>query len=295
MFRNKNITLKEHLILLKNTFVELMNDNVFTHGAAIAYYALLSMTPILYFSIHIIQFFLGKERVKSFIEVLLVQNTGIKDFSAILGMIDSIEFDDSSIFLHLFGFIVLLFSSSAIFNAVKRSINTFYHIDNEGVERKKIIIGTIFTRLISISFVFGITTVLMLIYFTESMFFNYFGHWISKISNASEFVDSLINSLFSLFSNVLIFSFVFKYLNNAKVSWRLSIRGAIITSLLLFLGQILLKEYITKHFFAANIGGGIGSVFMFLVWVFYSSLIMFFGAKYIYEFSKILKTPIKRR
>lgn len=291
----KKITFKENLVLIKDTFVGLMNDNVFTHGAAIAYYALLSMAPILYFGIHVIAFFLGEEKVRAFIEALLVQNTGIKDFSYLLGMIDSIDFSDGSVVLHFFGFLVLLFSSSAIFNAVKRSINAFYHIQNEGVARKKLIIGTIFTRLISISFVFGVTILLVVVYFAESLFFNYFGHWISTVSNAGDLIAVVINALFGLISNIVIFTFVFKYLNNAIVPWKLAVKGAFLTSLLLFVGQLILKEYITKHFFGANFSGGVSAIFMFLVWVFYSSIIVFFGAKYIYILSKLKDMPIKRR
>lgn len=296
MFRGQKIklTLNQRFELIRNTFSGLFQDNVFTHGAAIAYYALLSMAPLLYFGVNFLGYLLGKKKIIEVVEVLLSENTGINDISAITALIDQIDFDNQSTSMHFIGIIILMFSCSAIFNAVKVSINNFYRVKNEGVARKKIILGNIFSRLISLLFVVGITILLVVIYFLESILFGVLSHWLSSMSYVSSFLGSVINHGLSILGNVLIFTFVFKYLNNAIVPWRFAFKGAVTTSVLLFFGQLLIKEYITNHFFAANIGAS-GSILMILVWVYYSSLLVFFGAKYIYELALITGEPIKRR
>ena len=85
--------------------------------------------------------------------------------------------------------------------------------------------------------------------------------------------------LISIFSNILIFTIVFKYIHDGFVPLKLAIKGAIVTSVLLFLSQLLIKYYLHNYFFLGNMGIG-GSLFIFLAWVHYSAQIVFFGAKF---------------
>ena len=80
--------------------------------------------------------------------------------------------------------------------------------------------------------------------------------------------------------NLIIFSFIFKYLHDGVISWSIALRGSLLTSVLLYIGQLLIKYYLVNYFFAFESGIG-GTLLITLVWVYYSSQIIFFGAKYI--------------
>jgi membrane protein len=83
-------------------------------------------------------------------------------------------------------------------------------------------------------------------------------------------------------------------LNDGKVDWKMAIRGSVLTTALLYLGQLLIKYYLTNYFFGAG-GGVAGTLLIILVWVYYSSQIIFFGAKFIAVYSKMTDREIKYR
>jgi membrane protein len=85
---------------------------------------------------------------------------------------------------------------------------------------------------------------------------------------------------------------VFKYVHDGIVKWRLAFRGALLTGTLLYLGQLLIKYYLFNYFFAAN-GGIAGTFFIILAWVYYSSQIIFYGAKFTAVYAKLIGQPIQ--
>jgi membrane protein len=95
-----------------------------------------------------------------------------------------------------------------------------------------------------------------------------------------------------IFSNLIIFWFIFKFMHDGKVSWKLALRGSALTSILLFTGQWLIKFYLTNYFFGAHGGVG-GTMLVILVWVYYSSQIIFFGAKYMAVYARSKGHPIE--
>jgi membrane protein len=102
---------------------------------------------------------------------------------------------------------------------------------------------------------------------------------------------SILDFSFSVLLNYIIFLLIFKFLNNGKVTWRVASMGAIVTAVLLFLGQLLIKYYLL-NMFVLGTAGIAGSLFIFMAWVHYSSQIIFVGAKFTYTFSKKIGSPI---
>jgi membrane protein len=102
---------------------------------------------------------------------------------------------------------------------------------------------------------------------------------------------SILDFSFSVLLNYIIFLLIFKFLNNGKVTWRVASMGAIVTAVLLFLGQLLIKYYLL-NMFVLGTAGIAGSLFIFMAWVHYSSQIIFVGAKFTFTFSKKIGSPI---
>ena len=262
------------------------------HGAALAYYALLSLVPLLYLSVTYLGMFLGQEEMTKMISTEIEQYIGLEDVGGILGLLDQVSFEQGSAFLQIIGIVALLFSCAAIFTSMKRSINEFYDVEVPKLGRRKMILSTIVSKLISMVFVVGATLILMVLYFVETVFLSFSDQFLEGLNMLHWLFSGAARLGIPILTNVILFMFIFKFLHNGKVLWRNALRGGIVTSALLYLGQVLIKFYLTNYFFAS--GAGVAGTFLvILVWVYYSSQIIFFGAKYIFVLSRMKGTPIQ--
>ena len=288
------MTWNERKALIKNTFVEFLQEKSMMHAAALAYFSMLALVPILYLAVTYVGRFLGEQEVLTMVGQMLRENVGLKDPSGILDFLGKVNFLKGSPLLESVGFIALLFSCSVIFNSLKESINEFYGIDKSQIARKKKVIRSVTSRFISMVFILGLTLFFILLYFAEPVFLS-MGHW---LFSGVELLDTLFSKLarhgLPIVTNMLIFSFIFKYLHDGTVKWRNAIRGGLVTSILLYLGQLLIKFYLTNFFFGSG-GGVAGAMLIILVWVYYSSQIIFFGAKYVAVLSRMRNCEITFR
>ena len=287
------MTFKERWTLIKETVVEFLQEKPMAHGAALAYYALLALVPLLYLSVTYFGMFLGQKEMTNIISTLIEQYVGLEDISGVIGLLDQVNFDQGSTFLQIIGIVALLFSCAAIFNSLKRSLNEFYDVEVPKLGRRKMILSTIVSKLISMLFVVGATLILMILYFLETIFLSLSDHFLEGMNMLHWLFSGAARVGIPILTNVILFTFIFKFLHDGKVFWRNALRGGIVTSGLLYLGQVLIKFYLTNYFFAS--GAGVAGTFLvILVWVYYSSQIIFFGAKYIFVLSRMKGTPIHK-
>ena len=285
---------EERKELVKSTFLEFFKEKSLMHGAALSYYSMLALVPMLYLSITYVGMLVGNDVIIDVVASMLKQWIGIEDASGIVGFLGEVNFNKGSSFLQVVGILALLFSCSAIFNSLRRSLNAFYDIDDYKAGRKKAIIRNVFARLVSLSFVIGGTLLIVVLYFAETLFLSFSTDVLRNMELLSSVFASLINHGLPILTNLIVFAFIFKYMHDGKVQWRFAIRGALLTSVLLYLGQLLIKFYLTNFFFAAN-GGVAGTMLVILVWVYYTSQIIFFGAKFIAVLSRMEENPITHR
>ncbi|MDG2440935.1 MAG: YhjD/YihY/BrkB family envelope integrity protein, partial [Crocinitomicaceae bacterium] len=118
--------------------------------------------------------------------------------------------------------------------------------------------------------------------------------WLENYAMLNWMFSGLARHGVPILANVIIFSFIFKYLHDGKVKWRRAIEGALLTSLFLYIGQLIIKFYLLNYFFGAS-GGVAGTMLVILVWVYYSSQIIFLGAKFINVKSRLLGEPVEVR
>jgi len=285
------MTLKERWTLIKETVVEFLQEKPMAHGAALAYYALLALVPLLYLSVTYFGMFLGQKEMTNIISTVIEQYIGLKDISGVISLLDQVSFEQGSAFLQIIGIVALLFSCAAIFSSLKRSLNEFYDVEVPKLGRRKMILSTIVSKLISMLFVVGATLILLILYFLETIFLSLSDHFLEGMNMLHWLFSGAARVGIPILTNVILFTFIFKFLHDGKVLWRNALRGGLVTSGLLYLGQVLIKFYLTNYFFAS--GAGVAGTFLvILVWVYYSSQIIFFGAKYIFVLSRMKGTPI---
>ena len=264
---------------IKDALVQYIQEGAFFHGAALAYYTLFAFVPIVYLTTSIFGRIFGQKNMENIVIDLLKNRIGISNSDEVMSILHQVNFNRPNIFLELLSILILLYGCSAFFVSLKRSINEFFDISRKKRHEENILMDIIGFRFLSVAYlgVFGL--IIILFYFTQTFAFSILEHWIKTKNGFVDFSFSLLQYIISISSNIFIFVVVFKYIHDGTVPWRIALNGAIVTSILLFLSQLIIKYYLINYFFLGNLGI-VGSLFIILAWVNYSAQIVFFGAKY---------------
>jgi len=277
--------------LSKDTLLSFFQERAFFHGAALSYYALFSMFPLLFLIISFLGRILGEDFILKLIKEFLLENVGLRNVDEIMEVVGTYNLDKGNIFLEIIGVVFVLIASSAFLTSLRNSINEFYNIERTVLKGRKAIQVNIFERLISLLFLAVFASVFLILYMFHSVGFTLLHSLLGSSSDIQRMFFSILDFSFSILLNYIIFLLIFKFLNNGKVTWRVASMGAIVTAVLLFLGQLLIKYYLL-NMFVLGTAGIAGSLFIFMAWVHYSSQIIFVGAKFTYTFSKKIGSPI---
>jgi membrane protein len=288
----RHLRLNDVWELIKDAFNGFLEEKGLHHGAALAYYALFALVPMLYLSITYVGRLIGQDMMIRVIGDVLKNKVGITDVKGIIEFLSSLDFERGNFFLEFTSVIALLIACSAFLVCLKNSINAFFDIELNFASKRKKIVRSILFRLISILGVTLFTGLIVSLYFAQTVVISFGHHMFDQKEWLSLLFFNIAKHGFSLLSNLIIFSIVFKYVHDGVVSWKLAIGGALVTSILLYLGQLLIKYYLFHFFFAAS-GGLAGTLFIILAWVYYSSQIIFFGAKFTAAYAKYMGRPIQ--
>lgn len=287
----RHLSWAEIWLLIKTTFIQFFQEKSFLHGAALSYYSIFALVPLLYLAFATFGKIVGNAKMAVIIGDLLKEQVGIQDVSGILSFLNGLDMEKGSFVANVVGILALLISSTALLASLRGSINEFFDIERVYHSHKKRILANLFSRLVSILLLTIMGIVAVAINFAQSVLIN-FG---DKIFGGSDvihgvFLNTLTHGL-SILSSVVIFLFIFKFLHDGVVQWKLALAGALVTSILLYFGQLLIKYYLGNLFFAKDAGIA-GTILILLVWMYYSSQIIFFGAKFTAVYGKMVGKTI---
>lgn len=277
--------------VVKTTFAEFFQEKSFFHGAALAYYAIFAMVPMVYLSLISFGQILGQENMLKVIDHILKNEVGLVDSSGIMSFLEKVNFEKGSLVLNIVGIFALLLSSSALLASLRTSINEFYDIQVSFENRKRLIFHNIGSRLINVVLlpVLGITIIVA--YFGETVLLSLSSRLFGELDTFESFILTCLQHASAILTNFLLFSIIFKYLHDGKVYWKIAFSGAIITSILLYCGQLLIRYYLKHYFFGSSIGLP-GTILILLAWMYYSSQIIFLGAKFTKVYAIKVGRPI---
>ena len=263
--------------IIKLTFINYIKEGAFFHGAALAYYTLFALFPILYLSISSFGKIVGRDKMVSIIQQLFYEKVGLADTDTIIEYLKVIDLDNGSWLMSVVSVLVLLYACSAFLVSLKRSLNDFFDVKHD--ENDNIVLKLVSFRFLSVLLLSAFALVIILFYFFQIFVVSLIEHSVLSYNGIINFSMLCLNHALSIISNVLIFWVILKYVNDAKVSNKLALKGAILTALLLYGSQLVIKYYLQNYFFLGK-SGIAGSLFILLAWVNYSAQIIFFGAKY---------------
>ena len=264
------------LSLFKQTASEWMEDDAPSLGAALAYYTVFSLAPLMTIAIAIAGFFLGKEAAQGQIFDELRGLLGADGGKAVEEMVQSANAQPTAgVVATIISVIMLLFGASGVFGQLQASLNAIW-----GVKAKpgRGVLGLIKDRLLS----FGFTLVvgfLLLVSLLLTAGMALMADWIGGLMPGSEALAYILNIVLSLSMITLLFATIFKFLPDAKIAWHDVWIGAFLTALLFTIGKFALGIYLGKSAVASSYGAA-GSLIVLLLWVYYSSQLLFFGAEF---------------
>lgn len=276
--------------LVKEAASEFGRNKAFIHGAALSYYTVFSLPPMLLIIIMAIGFFVGEEEVKVQIMSVVEENLGHDPAIQIKNVLEQINPHRKGFIATIVGFATLLFSSTVIFYTVKDSLNTFWRV--YPVKGQSILM-IIFNRLAAFLMVITLGVVLFVAVIFETLlvaFNRYFEDFLPDFFAQTLFYS---HSSISFIVMNIIFAMIFKFLPDAIISWRDVFIGAFVTSILFVAGQIGIAWYLGNSNMADSYGAA-GSVILILSWVFYSSQILYFGAEFTYVYAESLGQGVKQ-
>lgn len=282
---------KEYVGFLKQTVQGFVKEMPLVHSAALAYYTLLAFVPLMYLSITFFGRAVGKEGFLEILESTLADYVGLTDLSGFMVLMEQIDVSNASFTLQLSGFLMLLFSVTAILNALKMSINRFYGLEDSHLKTKQRLLRNLLFRLLYLAFILGFTVLIVLIYFAQTVFMSFSDRFIEDRELVHWIFYEFSRHGLPILTNFIVMSMVLKYLHDGYIRWRIVIKGALVTGILLYFGQLLIKYYLSTYFFASGAGMA-GSILILMVWVYYSAIILFFGAKLTASFAIYSGHPI---
>ncbi len=269
-------TLKGIWEVIKNSFKGFVDDKVTKLSGSLAYATVFSMGPLFIVIISLCSIFFGREAVEGSIYSQLKGFVGADTAIQLQEMIKSASIAGKGKLAAIIGGITLLIGSTAVFAEIQDSINIIWGLKPKP---KRGWLKFLQNRVLSFSVIISLGF-LLLVSLSITTFIDGFGNRLmAKFPDVTVIVFYVFNILLTLVIITSIFAVIFRVLPDAIIKWKDVFIGSVITALLFMAGKFGISIYISK----SNIGstyGTAGSLVILLVWVYYSSLILYFGAEF---------------
>lgn len=267
---------KEWIKLSGKTFGKFIDDRGIKLSAALAYYTIFSLPAMLFTLIGLGSLFLGKEAIQGEIFHHINSFVGASAAKQIEDLLKSTSINQNNIWATVIGFFFLFISATGIFVEIQDSINFIWGLK---ARPKKGLIKLLFNRLLSFSMIIVLGFILLVSLMLNAML----GAFLNTLKDIfPENIVNLFNILnYAVMIVVIIFLFaaIFKVLPDAKIKLKDVIIGATFTSVLFFIGKFLISFYLTNY---GNVSayGAAGSLILIILWVYYTSIILYLGAEF---------------
>ena len=261
---------------LKKSFQGFSDDKVTKLSASLAYYTVFSLAPLLIVIIAICGFFFGQEAIQGTVQAQIQNFIGADAARQIQEMIKNASISDKGTTATIIGVITLLIGATTVFGEIQDSINSIWGLK----PRPKVgIMKLIQNRLLSFGMI-GSLGFLLLVSLAVTAVVEGIGDRLkAMIPGLGEVVFYLINTVLTMGITTVLFGVIFKVLPDAKIKWKDIWPGALATSFLFLLGRFAISFYISKSEVGSTYGAA-GSLAVLLVWIYYSSIILYFGAEF---------------
>jgi len=264
------------LQILKGTFTGFVDDRALKLSAALSYYTIFSLAPLLLLMISLAGVFFGHDAIQGQVFSEINGLIGNEAAAQVQEIIKNMELSGKTNIAVIIGAITLIIGATSVFGEIQDSINIIWRVK---AKPKRGWVKLLKDRLLSSSLIVGLGFLLVVSLMVNGALLALSDLLKSYFPEVTIFIFHVINIVVSFAVITLLFGVVFKVLPDAKIAWKHVRIGAFFTACLFLLGRLLIGIYIETTS-AGSAYGAAGSLIVILVWVYYTAAILYFGAEF---------------
>ena len=278
--QEQRVTLKEAWAIIKATIASFIEDDAFRLAASVAFYASLSLAPMMIFTLDGAGRIWGQDAARSEIVRQTEHLLGHQGAQAVEKVIDQAHRETERGAAAIIGTAALLFAATAVFAGLQGAMNEIWGVQADAHHQ---VWALVRKRLLSLGMLAALGF-LMIVSLALSSIINLAMNSIGDSLPGSELLWQALNVLSSILVFSMLFALIFKILPDVVIAWRDVWMGAAVTAVLFGLGRELIGFYLGRNTLS-SVYGAAGSLVVLLLWVYYSSVILFFGAEFTQVFA----------
>ncbi len=268
--------IKEFWGFLKTVFSEFADDKALKLSAALSYYTIFSIAPLLIIVISFAGFFYGREAIEGAVYSQLNGFVGSESAHQIQEMIKNVHLTGNTMLAATVSIAVLILGATGIFAEIQDSINGIWKLKSKP---KRGIIKIILNRLLSFSLILSLGFLLMVSLVLDALITGLSKKLVKIFPGQDIAFVNLFDNVLTFLIITFLFAVIFKVLPDAKIRWKDVGIGALVTALLFMIGKFGIGYYVGRSNFS-NAYGTAGSIVVIMVWIYYSAVILYFGAEF---------------
>lgn len=260
--------------ILKETGQEWSDDDAMTLGAAVAYYAIFSLAPVLILIIAIAGLVYGQQAAQGQLAQQIQGWVGPSGAQAVQSLIANASAGGGGVIATVTSIALVLLGASAVFAQLQMSLNRIWDVEMDPDEG---MMATVRQRALGLLMVFGLGLLVIATIVGGSLLSN-METYVQQVP-VGQWLWVVVNGVVSLALLTVVFALLFKYIPDAEVEWRDVWIGAALTAFLFVIGKLVLGWYLGRGTVASGYGAA-SSLVVLLAWIYYSTLILFLGAEF---------------
>src|SRR6187431_2028903 len=268
--------IKEAGIVIIKSFKSFVEDKIPKYSASLAYTTIFSFGPLLIVIIFLCSIFFGQEATQGKIYAQMQQFVGHDAALQLQTIIQNASLSGKGTFAAVIGIITLLLGATAVFAKIQDSINTIWGLK---AKPKKGLWKIIRNRFLSFSIVVSLGFLLLVSLAISTVLEGLSDQLKTRFPDVTVVIFYILNLIISFVVITSLFAVIFKVLPDAKTKWKDILPGALMSGILFMIGKFAISFYIGKSHVGTTYGAA-GSLVVLLLWVYYSSMILYLGAEF---------------
>ncbi|WP_233233287.1 YihY/virulence factor BrkB family protein [Bordetella sp. LUAb4] len=258
-----------------------LDDYAPSMGAAIAFYTVFSLAPLVIIVIAVAGFFWGREAVQGQLFEQITAMVGADGAKAVESVVQGAQAPTQGIIATAISIVVLLVGSTTVFAELQSALDRIWEVP--AAEKASGIWNTVRARLLSFGLVLALAFLLIVSLIISAML-SAMGSWAASLLPAWEFLLQAINIVVGLGFTTVLFAMIYRFMPRASVAWRDVWTGAIVTAVLFEIGKFLIGLYVGKASVASSYAAA-GSLVVVLIWVYYAAQVFLLGAEFTWVYA----------
>ncbi len=275
------MTVKDVRLLIDKSVNAWVDDYAPSMGAAIAYYTLFSIAPLLILIIAGAGLVFGEDAAQGEIVAQLQGRIGPEAAAVVQDLLKSVSRPAAGVIATMVGIFTLLIGASSVFGELQSALNRIWRVPDPA--SRSGLFNLLHGRLLSFGMVLGLGF-LLLLSLVVSASLAAVGEWSNRWFSGWQTILQAANFVVSFTISAILFAMIYKFMPRARIDWRDVGIGAMVTALLFETGKLLIGLYLGRGTVGSGFGAA-GSLVVFLVWVYFSAQVFLLGAEFTWVYS----------